>query len=275
MRFLTQLQLSFSQHVLGTPSLPAFCIFPKNSRTFFKYKGANRDANSLLKFVNMVCNQSDDRLWQLSGLDSQEEKGSTRVVSISQNPDERVISAIGVPAELVPHVTIASRLAVGLALLAGTYFIIKARQQAASIEQEGGSAEVMSEVPRAELSPVQQLVSDIDVTIGKIWGVMLRLMKARVGLALAPLEDEEPAAKTLTPTKTAEESKSLSSPMSSPSLVASSSAVPLPPLPTMSKPNVSAEEVLAMLEQDGGDVGKTIDRMMTAQRAATTPKTSQ
>jgi hypothetical protein len=262
----------FAKHVLGTPSLPAFCIFPKNSRTFFKYKGTSRDANSLLKFINMVCNQNEERLWELSGAEAgaleevrEEEKGSTRIVSVSQNPDARVISAIGVPAELVPHVTIAARLTVGIALLVGTYFIIKSRQQAALNDAEVTLSEARPKEDAsngtAEVSPMQQLVSDIDSTIGRMWGVMVRLMKARVGLVLAPVDDEEPAAKTLPPPPKAEESsRSLNAP---PSVPAMTPPLP-PPLPVVSKPNMSAEQVLAMLDEDKGDVGKTIERMMKA-----------
>ena len=270
----------FAKHVLGTPSLPAFCIFPKNSRTFFKYKGTSRDANSLLKFINMVCNQNEDSLWELSGAEAAaleearvEDKGSTSILSVSQNPDARMISAIGVPPDLVPHVTIAARLTVGIALLLGTYFIIKSRQQALNdAEVASLDSQPKGELSResVELSPMQQLVTDIDSTIGRMWGVMMRLVKARVGLALAPVEDEEPDAKTLPPpTAKAEES---SRPLSSgppPSAPASNS-----PLPVLSKPNVSAEQVLAMLDQDGGDVGKTIDRMMSMGSTPKPPKTS-
>lgn len=29
---------TFAKEVLGVPSLPAFCIFPQHSRTFYKFK---------------------------------------------------------------------------------------------------------------------------------------------------------------------------------------------------------------------------------------------
>lgn len=280
----------FAKHVLGVPSLPAFCIFPKNSRTFYKYKGVNRDAPSLLKFVNMVCNQNEERLWSLSPSagepspviedESNQQAGSTKIVSISQNPDpaadERALTAIGIPADLVPHVTIAARISVGIALLIGTYFIIKSRQQGSALEAKVSTSQVVDlkdeaapgELARpVALSPMQQLVSDIDSTIGRMWGVMMRLVKARIGLALAPIEDDltapsSPQAKLL------EENRSTPSSPSppSPSAIDSTSTLPLNQLPPLPKPSVSAEQVLAMLDKDGGDVGKVIEKLMLDQQ---------
>lgn len=207
----------------------------------------------------MVCNQSDDRLWELSGTDTSTTSPQEGSTILSQSPDSRLISAIGVPAEHVPNVTIAARLLVGTVLLAGAFVILKARQQALSTNPEG-TTEVTHEEPRAELSPVQQLVGDIDVTIGRMSGVMVRLVKARVGLSLAPLDDQE--TKALPQKSASVESNGSLSPPSPPSPPSALAASATPPLPALARPNVSAEQVLAMLDQDGGDVSKTIDRMM-------------
>ncbi|KAL6761624.1 hypothetical protein V8C86DRAFT_837782 [Haematococcus lacustris] len=45
----------FAKEVLGLTATPSYVLFPKGSRTFFKYKGRGRDSSSLLKFLNMVC----------------------------------------------------------------------------------------------------------------------------------------------------------------------------------------------------------------------------
>ncbi|GFH31409.1 thioredoxin domain-containing protein, partial [Haematococcus lacustris] len=56
----------FAKEVLGLTATPSYVLFPKGSRTFFKYKGRGRDSSSLLKFLNMVCNQNEDHMWQLA-----------------------------------------------------------------------------------------------------------------------------------------------------------------------------------------------------------------
>ncbi len=46
----------------GRPQLSAMCAMLVIRRTFYKYKGRGRDAPSILKFLNMVCNQSSDQV---------------------------------------------------------------------------------------------------------------------------------------------------------------------------------------------------------------------
>lgn len=335
----------FAKHVLGVPSLPAFCVFPKKSRTFYKYKGETRTAESLLKFVNMVCNQNESRLWEIPPKEEQElgklqggspqrgTEGGTppaqattapapppvvksaspvppastaskqlppkQTLSIMSRPttplDEAALASLGIPAGILPQVTVAARVIVGVALLAGTILIIKSRQQqdegemdmdkgegspsSSSLSSSSGGAPPVSREQQQQ--PFQRLLEDIDSALGRLAGVMLRLVRARIGLAIAPLDDSDlqpqgrgrlagpPAA--LGPTTSALAAAPSLPPPSPSSPSASSllapSPVPVkaaPPLP--SSPAVSAETVLKMLEQDDGDVGKVIDRLMQEQK---------
>ncbi|KAG1678281.1 hypothetical protein FOA52_013902 [Chlamydomonas sp. UWO 241] len=56
----------FVSTVLAMPGVPAFCVFPAHSRTYYKYKGARVSTESLLKFLNLTCNQRDKSIWALA-----------------------------------------------------------------------------------------------------------------------------------------------------------------------------------------------------------------
>nr|AAF43040.1 EYE2 [Chlamydomonas reinhardtii] len=57
----------FSREVLGVAYYPSIISFPEHSRTFYKYKGRQRDAESLLRFLNMTCcsRAREDQMWTL------------------------------------------------------------------------------------------------------------------------------------------------------------------------------------------------------------------
>ncbi len=59
---------AFTREVLGVAYYPSVVTFPQHSRTFYKYKGRGRDAESLLRFLNMTCCGREDALWTLNGV---------------------------------------------------------------------------------------------------------------------------------------------------------------------------------------------------------------
>lgn len=59
---------AFTREVLGVAYYPSVVTFPQHSRTFYKYKGRGRDAESLLRFLNMTCCGREDAMWTLNGV---------------------------------------------------------------------------------------------------------------------------------------------------------------------------------------------------------------
>ena len=72
----------------------------------------------------------------------------------------------------------------GVAMLAGLVQLLRSQQQAAA----GGELNV------SPGRPMQQLLSDIDATLGRMAGVMVRLVRARLGLLIAPTDDDDAVA---------------------------------------------------------------------------------
>lgn len=46
---------AFAKEVLTVQTLPTVLLFPRNSNVFFKYRSPHRDATSLLRFINSLC----------------------------------------------------------------------------------------------------------------------------------------------------------------------------------------------------------------------------
>jgi len=217
----------FAKNVLGQKYLPAFCVFPKGSKTYYKYKGRNRDANSLLSFLNMVCNQQDDVVWSLQPDSSTAAGGTAR--SAAAGPSVAAAAgtkwALPLPVQLPGGVK-----EVGVLPLAGAAVLIAAlvaltRTPQPTAAAAGGGA--LSTPTRT-----QQLSAQIDSSLRRMAGLMLRLMRARVGLAIADVPDEVPP----------------------PTSSNGSAAVAAPPAPAAALP--AAPAAAAAIKPDGGAGGR-------------------
>ncbi|GAX80121.1 hypothetical protein CEUSTIGMA_g7559.t1 [Chlamydomonas eustigma] len=189
----------FTKQVLGIPAVPAFCIFPRNSRTFYKYRGTSRDAESLLKFLNLVCNQNESRVWSLAPSAASSNASST--MPLLHTADSASAAATPEIAAASPT-NITAVWAVGaVSLLLGLVALVmkgKKDQTHAhnASSQDLGAAEVVRESSTQEggassssTRPMQKLLSDIDSTLVRMTGLILRLVRARLGLIIAPMDD--------------------------------------------------------------------------------------
>jgi len=149
-------------------------------------RGTNRDAESLLKFLNLVCNQNEEELWELPapGIENavSNEAGSNNTrVTVMVDPVESRSSTSGLYNGLLAVGIVAI-----LALFAG--YIDRSRQI------ENGTLVVAppaADGPASESGrQMQKLLADIDSTIGRMVGMLMRLVRARVGLVIAPSDDD-------------------------------------------------------------------------------------
>ncbi|GLC43859.1 hypothetical protein PLESTB_000915900 [Pleodorina starrii] len=155
----------FAREVLGVAYYPSIISFPAHSRTFFKYKGRQRDAESLLRFINMTCCAREDQMWALRSA------GTTSSVVLV--PGGKWVN------QLVPVGTSPGALATAvglLALLAGVAAAALAARRRAAAAAGGtgaGGAAVEAEV-----------VAELDSSLGRMAALMLRAVKTRLALLL-------------------------------------------------------------------------------------------
>ena len=150
-------------------------------------RGTNRDAESLLKFLNLVCNQNEEELW---GLPAPEVETILNHEAAPTNTSVTVMADPGGGSKSSTSGLYNGLLAMGvvavLALFAG--YIHRARQV------EDGTLVVATpaaDKPATESGrQMQKLLADIDSTIGRMAGLLLRLVRARLGLVIAPADDD-------------------------------------------------------------------------------------
>ncbi|KAG1659221.1 hypothetical protein FOA52_008990 [Chlamydomonas sp. UWO 241] len=320
----------FAKNVLGVHALPAFCTFPRQSRTFYKFKGSTRDANSLLKFLNMTCNQREAKLWALPGVAeaaageaTAKAAPSTAVAAVGKKALSGVTSiddaaagtAANPPATPGGPSSIVTGIATCAAVAAALYFAVS-RGSASAAERHANSGGVLVSAPAsasAESPPsssapadsppkLERLLSDIDTTISRTVSIMVRLVRARIGLVIAPVDDDVPAAASkaaptggappppppLPVTNTGPPAGGLGAPGSGPlgrgakptvaaatiySAAAARMQIEDKGLQAMesalthelvSVTGLSAEQVMAVMEEEGGNVSRTMDRLLAS-----------
>lgn len=176
-------------------------VVPALRRTFYKYKGKARDADSLLRFLNMVCNQNSDTTWQLNS------QSSATAATTSSTNRAAAMSSIA-PATFTSAGTAASQLLQGLGLtpyqvglggglllgaaglgllsrvLAG--FQAEKARHAAAIAKADRPDQAVPQHSSDTLAP-SSLVHEIDSSLSRMSSLMVQLMGARVGLSVAQL----------------------------------------------------------------------------------------
>ncbi|KAG2500811.1 hypothetical protein HYH03_001573 [Edaphochlamys debaryana] len=151
----------FAREVLGVAYYPAIITFPQHSRTFYKYKGRSRDADSLLRFLNMTCCSQQEQMW---ALEPRKATGATRTVSLGDKLQHSL------PLGMTPTAAAAGA---GLAVLAAAAALAFARsRRAASDSSASGSGSALEPDPVAEL----------DNSLARMAVLMARAIKTRLGL---------------------------------------------------------------------------------------------
>ncbi|PNW74801.1 hypothetical protein CHLRE_12g509250v5 [Chlamydomonas reinhardtii] len=147
----------FSREVLGVAYYPSIISFPEHSRTFYKYKGRQRDAESLLRFLNMTCcsRAREDQMWTLR-------PAGTRS-TVAALPGASTFLPIGMsPSALAAGVGSAALALVGIAAF------LRTRR------------------------PMQSdVVAELDSSVGRMLGLLLRALGTRVALVLGLGRNEE------------------------------------------------------------------------------------
>ncbi|KAG2452497.1 hypothetical protein HYH02_002736 [Chlamydomonas schloesseri] len=147
----------FSREVLGVAYYPSIISFPEHSRTFYKYKGRQRDAESLLRFLNMTCcsRAREDQMWTLRPAGAR--------AAVATVPGANHLLPIGMsPGALATGVGIAALAVVGVAAFLRTR------------------------------PPMQSdVVAELDSSVGRMAGLLLRALGTRVALLLGLVRNQE------------------------------------------------------------------------------------
>jgi len=165
----------FAKEILGLKFVPSVVLFPKHSRTYYKFKGKAHSSEHLLRFLNMVCNQHDDKTWTLSNAATGVQSiGATQgggISGIIQNRSDIALGLVGGAAVLL-----------GVAGLAVRQRAVELQQQsdvtvAAMDKQDGG---------------YRDLARSIDASITRMAILMLKLVGARIGLGVEHMRTSVP-----------------------------------------------------------------------------------
>ncbi|KAG2445933.1 hypothetical protein HXX76_000536 [Chlamydomonas incerta] len=189
----------FSREVLGVAYYPSIISFPEHSRTFYKYKGRQRDAESLLRFLNMTCcsRAREDQMWTLR-------PAGTRA-AVAAVPGASKLLPIGMsPSALATGVGVAALALVGVAAFLRTR------------------------------TPMQsEVVAELDSSVGRMMGLLLRALGTRVALLLGLARNEEAQAALAAAADAAAAPVPVASaePAAEPAPVAAAEAVPDAPVP--------------------------------------------
>ncbi|GFR44864.1 hypothetical protein Agub_g6207, partial [Astrephomene gubernaculifera] len=159
----------FAREVLGVAYYPSIIAFPQHSRTFFKYKGRQRDAEALLRFLNMTCCAREDAMWSLRPV------GTTAAVAGGGGKGGPLQWAN----QVLPVGTSPGALATGLAALAAaaltasvSYRAVRRRSAAAAAAGGDGSGVEAN------------VVAELDSSLGRMATLMLRAVGTRLALML-------------------------------------------------------------------------------------------
>jgi len=271
----------FAKKVLGIHALPAFCAFPKQSRTFYKFKGSSRDAESLLKFLNMTCNQREHKTWALP--DNATKASSRKLLS-----GTTTIDTLSSAAAVTPTNAIVGGLLACAALVVGTVYATTRPGP----ELADGTTGLNSSKAAGGGRTLQQLLADVDTTIARTSSLLVRLMRARIGLVIAPIEDVP--AEVASATASSSQASAPSPPPAAPSaarvdgkgslargtsagarvnaasVVSNTRAVGLQAAESsvtrelVRVTGLSAEQIMAVMQQEGGNVAKATDRLLAS-----------
>ncbi|PNH07955.1 hypothetical protein TSOC_005545 [Tetrabaena socialis] len=158
----------FAREVLGVAYYPSVIAFPAASRTFYKYKGRSRDAEALLRFLNMTCCAREDAMWAL------------------RPAGQRGVEAAGGGQWFNQRLPLGITPGAAAAVVAGGALVLAAAAAAVSYATSR----------RPGLQP--EVVAELDVSLGRMGTLMLRALKARAGLTLGvgvgQAQAESPAA---------------------------------------------------------------------------------
>ncbi|KAJ9527948.1 hypothetical protein QJQ45_005604 [Haematococcus lacustris] len=215
----------FAKEVLGLTATPSYVLFPKGSRTFFKYKGRGRDSSSLLKFLNMVCNQNEDHMWQLATpsdlAGSASAHKAVQHLSVAPAPEASLLgNPLPATTSLNKSQVLFASLSIAVAATALLVKVLRARSAAATAEAvmsvaspappPPGMVVAMRPLPMPAPSPPQAavqtsgepvtLVSEVDALLARVSILLLKLIKTRISLtgsAAATLPLVDPGSSTL------------------------------------------------------------------------------
>ncbi len=261
-------------------------------------RGTSWDADSLLRFLNLVCNQQNEALWQMAEAEpakaeakSAKAKAAPAVaapVLVSAAPEASAPAPAAAPAAKaaaasavvsVPAVSIpvaapeagavrgyALAAAAGAAALAVIAWLVAKSRDENYPSECSSLAEPGSEDP--SLSHPRSVTSDVDSAMGRMSNVLLRLFRIRVGLIISPIKDDDdgpPRARAsdpeaLTPQAAGFPADFARAPSPNGNGRSSGEAAA-----GRRKPSVSADQVLALLEEENQDVGRALDRLMAQQ----------
>ncbi|GLI59035.1 hypothetical protein VaNZ11_000861 [Volvox africanus] len=148
----------FAREVLGVAYYPSIISFPEHSRTFFKYKGRQRDAESLLRFLNMTCCAREDQMWSLRPV------GTHATVVM---PGSKWVN------RLLPVGTSPGAMAVGLLALVGaaSIVVVAVHRRMAATAAASDSTAIEADV-----------VAELDSSLGRMASLMVRAMWTRLAL---------------------------------------------------------------------------------------------
>ncbi|KAF5826021.1 hypothetical protein DUNSADRAFT_5351 [Dunaliella salina] len=165
----------FAKEVLGLKFVPSVVLFPKHSRTYYKFKGKVHSSEHLLRFLNMVCNQNDDKTWTLSN-------AATGVQSVGAGQGGSITG-------LVQHRgDIALGLVGGAAVLLGVAgFAV--RQRAVELQQQ---SDVTVAAWDKQDGVYRDLARSIDASITRMAILLLKLVGARIGLGVEHMRTSVP-----------------------------------------------------------------------------------
>lgn len=191
-----------AKDILGSHYFPSFMVFPRHSRTYYKYTGGSRDAASLVRFMNMVCKQQEDDLWQLQppatadkdlGSSSGTLGTAAAAARAATSPPAPSISlpssmAHGLAASLRPHAPLLGAALLGLASLAVVARILLPGRPPAA----GGDP----------MPAPSNMAVEIDGSLSRLATLMLRLLQARIRLMVGSTPAPTPAAMPPPPSPT-------------------------------------------------------------------------
>ncbi|EFJ50569.1 hypothetical protein VOLCADRAFT_88507 [Volvox carteri f. nagariensis] len=199
----------FAREVLGVAYYPSIISFPEHSRTFFKYKGRQRDAESLLRFLNMTCCAREDQMWSLRPLGAKHSHQATIVAAGGKwfNQYLPVGTSPGAMAAAVGSMVLVAAAAAGL--------VAERRRRAAAAAASGDGATVDADV-----------VAELDSSLGRMAALMLRAMGTRMALLLGLTGPPLPPAADAGEVVAASSAAVLSAPASAAPVAAAATAGP-------------------------------------------------
>lgn len=167
-------------------------------------RGKTRDAQSLLKFLNMVCNQNSEKLWELPGTQLVAAEAAAATASTSNRPQvtTSVAASPAGNAALPASALTAAGIAASVCLVAGIAYLARGQQSGSSADgdrEASSSAGVLSPTTTASDAPPgseprskPELLAAITTSMSNLAKLWLRLARAWIGLSIA--SGDEPAA---------------------------------------------------------------------------------